>query len=87
MTFEILHVFENKPPRLARWVTTLYPSLRISSFEVLPFNMIHHLRRAAKRAHPFFVALRFVPNANGALGLGKDKREWLQIGRFLLDER
>jgi hypothetical protein len=87
MTFEMLHVFENKPLRLARWGITLYPGLRISSFEMNPFNVIHHLRRAAKRAHPFFVALRFVPNADGALGLGEDKREWLQIGRFLLDER
>jgi hypothetical protein len=89
MAFEMLHVLENKPLRLARWVITLYLSVRISSFEVNPFNVIHHLRRAAKRAHPLLIALRFVANADGALALGKDKRKWLEVGRgrFLLDER
>jgi hypothetical protein len=75
MAFEMLHVFENKPLRLARWVTTLYPGLRIFSFEVIPFNVIHHLRRAAKRAHPLFVALRFVSNAEQALSLATDDGE------------
>jgi hypothetical protein len=75
MAFEMLHVFENKPLRLARWVTTLYPGLRIFSFEVIPFNVIHHLRRAAKRAHPLFVALRFVSNAEQALSLATDEGE------------
>lgn len=75
MTFEMLHVFENKPLRLVYWVIILYPGFRISSFEVNPFNVIYYLRKAAKRVYPFFVALRFVPNADGALGLGKDKRE------------
>jgi hypothetical protein len=62
MAFEILHVFENKPLRLARWVITLYPSLWIFSFEVIPFNVIYYLRRAAKRAYPLFVALRLISN-------------------------
>ena len=89
VAFEMLHVLENKPLRLAYWVITLYLSVRISSFEVTPFNVIHHLRRAAKRAHPLLVALRFVANADRALAVAKDKREWLEIGRgrFLLDER
>jgi hypothetical protein len=68
-------------------VIILYPSLRVSSFKVKPFNVIYHLRRAAKKAHPFFVALRFVPNADRALGLGKGKREWLQIGQFFLNKK
>jgi hypothetical protein len=42
VTFEILQLFENKPLGLARWVTTLYLSLRISSFKVNVFNVIHH---------------------------------------------
>jgi len=87
MIFEMLQVFENKPLRLARWVITLYPGLRIFSFEVSPFNVIHHLRRAAKRTHPLLIALQFVTNAKGALCLSKDKRKELGIGRFLLDER
>jgi len=87
MAFEMLQVLENKPLRLAHWVITLYLSVWVSSFEVNPFNVIHHLRRAAKRAHPLLKALRFVANADRALALGKDKREWLKIGRFLLDER
>src|SRR3954447_22972798 len=80
MAFEMLHVLENKPLRLARWVMTLYLSVRISSFEVNPFNVIHHLRRAANRAHRLLIALRFVANADRALALGKLKREWLEIG-------
>lgn len=87
VAFEILQVYKNKPLGLARWVITLYPGVRISSFEVNPFNVIHHLLRAAKRAHPLLIALRFVANADRALVLGKDKREWLELGRFLLDER
>jgi len=79
MIFEAFQVFENKPLRLARWVTTLYPSLRIFPFKVNPFNVIHHLRKAAKRAHPLFVALQFVTNTKGALRLGMNKREWLEI--------
>jgi len=87
VAFEMLHVLENKPLRLAYWVITLYLSVRISSFEVTPFNVIHHLRRAAKRAHPLLIALRFVANADRALVLGKLNREWLELGRFLLDKR
>jgi hypothetical protein len=87
MIFEILQVFENQPLKLAYWVIILHLSLQIFSFEVTPFNVIHHLRRAAKRAHPLLIALRFVANADGALALSKNKREWLEIGRFLLDER
>jgi hypothetical protein len=42
--------------------------------------MIPHLRNAAKRTHPLLIALRFVANADRALGLGKDERERLEIG-------
>ena len=56
VTFEVLYVLENKPLRLARWVITLCLSVRISSFKVNPFNVIHHLRRTAKRAHPLLIA-------------------------------
>jgi hypothetical protein len=63
MIFEMLQMFENKPLRLVCWVTTLDPGLRIFPFEVLPFNVIHHLSRTAKRAYPVLVALRFVSNA------------------------
>lgn len=49
MMFEMLQVLENKPLRLARWVTILYPGVRILPFEVILFKVIHHLRRAAKR--------------------------------------
>jgi len=88
MTFEMLHVFEDKPLRLAHWVITLYLGVWISSFEMNPFNVIHHLRRAAKRAHPLLIALRFVANADRALVLSKRKREWLETGRrgLLLDD-
>jgi hypothetical protein len=79
VVFEMLQVFENKPLRLTRWVRTLYPRLRISSFEMNTFNVIHHLRRATKRAYSLFVALRFVSNTEWALSLtineGKDRRE------------
>jgi hypothetical protein len=75
MVFEILHVFEIKPLRLARRVAILYPGLRIFSFEVIPFNVIHYIRRAAKGAHPLFVALRFVANAEQALSLATDEGE------------
>jgi hypothetical protein len=56
-------------------VTTLYLSLRISSFKVNVFNVIHHRRWAAKFAHPLFVALRFVPDAEYALLLSAIKGE------------
>jgi hypothetical protein len=67
VAFEILQLFENKPLRLAYWVKTLYLSLRISSFKVNVFNVIHHRHRAAKFAYPLFVALRFIPDAERAL--------------------
>jgi hypothetical protein len=57
VAFEMLQVFENKPLRLAHWVITLYLGVWISSFEVNPFNVIHHLRRAAKRAHPIWICI------------------------------
>lgn len=75
MAFEILQVFENKPLRLTRWVTTLYFGLRIFSFEVITFNMIQHLRRAAKGTYPFFVAPRLVSNTKQALSLATDKEK------------
>jgi hypothetical protein len=56
-------------------VTTLYPGIQIFSFEVIPFNMIHHLQRAAKRAYPLFVALRFVSNVEQALSLAINEGE------------
>jgi hypothetical protein len=52
---------------------TLYPGRRILSFEVNPFNVIYHLRRAAKRAYPLFVALRFISNVERALSLATDE--------------
>jgi hypothetical protein len=91
MVFEMLQVIENKPLRLAYWVTTFHPGLRILSFEVTAFNVIHHLRRATKRAHPVFVTLRFVANAERALSLTtnerEDTKEWISVRRLLLDEK
>ena len=75
MAFEILYVFENKPLRLIRQVIILYLSLQIFSFKVIPFNVIYYLRRAAKRAYPLFVALRFVSNIEQALSLTIDEGE------------
>ena len=75
VAFEMFYVFENKPLRLAQWVITLYLGVRISSFEVNPFNVIHHFCRSAKRAHPLFVALRFVSNTEWALTLATDEAE------------
>lgn len=90
MVFEMLQVFENEPLRLACWVTTLYPGLQIFSFKVNSFNVIHYLCRAAKRAYPLFVALRFVSNAEQALSLttnkGEDTRDWINIRRLFLDD-
>jgi hypothetical protein len=68
-------VLENKPLRLACWVITLDPGLRIFPFEVSPSNVIHHLGRAAKRAYPVFVTLRFVFNAKETLSLATNKGE------------
>jgi hypothetical protein len=79
MIFEAFQVFENKPLRLTRWVITLYPGLQIFPFEMNPFNVIHHLHKAAKRAHPLLIALRFVTNTDGTLGLSKDEREGFKI--------
>jgi hypothetical protein len=75
VAFEILQLFENKSLRPTYWVKTLYLSLRISSFEVNVFNVIHHRRRAAEFAHPLFVALRFIPDAEWALLLAAFKGE------------
>ena len=54
-----------------------------------PFNVIYYLRKAAERAYPLLIALRFVANTDRALALSKDKREWLggRRGRFLLNKR
>jgi hypothetical protein len=87
MAFEMLHVLENKPLRLTRWVITLYLGVGVSSSDVNPFNVIHHLYRGAERAHSLLIALQFVANTDRALVLSKLKREWLEIRRFLLDER
>jgi hypothetical protein len=75
VVFEILQVFKNESLRLTRWVVTLYSGRRILFFEVDPFNVIYYLRRAAKRAYPLFVALRFVSNAERALSLATDEGE------------
>jgi hypothetical protein len=75
MVFEMLQVFKNKPLRLTRWVTALNPSLRIFPLQVLPFNMIHHLGRTAKRAYPVLVALRFVSNTEQTLSLATNEGE------------
>jgi hypothetical protein len=75
MIFEVLQVFESKPLRLARWVTTLDPGLRVFLFKVLPFNVIYHLGRTAKRAYPVLVALRFVSNTEQTLSLAINERE------------
>jgi hypothetical protein len=75
MAFEILHVFEDKPLRLVRGVTILDPGLRIFSFKVIPFNVIHYLCKAVKRAYPLFIALRFVANIEQALSLTIDEGE------------
>ena len=87
MIFEMLQAFEDQPLRLAHGVATRERLLRIDTFQVNAFHVIPHLRNAAKAPHPFLVALRFVANADGALGLGEDEREWLEIGRFLLYQR
>jgi hypothetical protein len=83
-------VFENKPLRHTRRVTTLYLSSWIFSLKVISFNMIHHLRRAAIGAHPFFVAPRFVPNTEQALTLatdeGKDRSERSDLRRLFLEK-
>lgn len=47
MALEMLQVREDKPWRLADWVIACYPGLWIFPFEVDPFNVVHHLRRAA----------------------------------------
>jgi hypothetical protein len=51
------------------------------------FDVIPHLRNAAKATHPLLIALRFAANADRALGLGKDDRKWLEIGGSLLCKR
>jgi hypothetical protein len=78
--FEMHQVVEDQPLRLAHGVVTGKCLLRIDTFQVNAFDVIPHLRNAAKGTHPLFVALRFVANADGALGLGEDEREWLEIG-------
>jgi hypothetical protein len=42
---------------------------------VIPFNVIYYLQRAAKRAYPLFVALRFISNTEQALSLTIDEGE------------
>ncbi len=71
----MLQVVKNKPLRLTLWITTLDPSPRIFPFQVLPFNVIHHLGRTAKRAYPVLVALRFVSNTEQTLSLAANEGE------------
>ena len=78
--FEMLQVFEDQPLRLPHGVATGKFLLQYDTSQVKTFNVISYLRNAAKGPHPLFVALRFVANADGALGLGDDKGEWLEIG-------
>jgi hypothetical protein len=78
--FEMHQVVEDHPLRLAYGVVTGERLLRINTFQVNIFHVIPHLRNAVKVPHPLLVALRFVANADGALGLGEDEREWLEIG-------
>ena len=66
--------------RLAHGVATGDCLLRYDPSEVNAFDMIPHLRNAAKRTHPLIIALQFVANADWALGLGKDEREGPEIG-------
>jgi hypothetical protein len=91
MNFEMLDVFEHKPLRLTRGMMTLYPGFWVSALEVSPFNVVHHRRRPTKGAHPLFVALRFVANAERALGLATDEGEnrfnGPDLGRILFGNR
>jgi hypothetical protein len=43
------------------------------------FDVILYFRNIAKIIYSLLVALRFVANADRALGLGEDEREWLEI--------
>jgi hypothetical protein len=78
--FEMLQVFEDQPLRLAHGVVIGERLLRIDTFQVNAFDVIPYLRSAAKGTHALFVALRFIANADRALGLSEDEREWLEIG-------
>jgi hypothetical protein len=53
---------------------------RIDTFQVNAFDMISHLRNAAKATHPLLVTLRFVANIDKGLGLSEDEKKWLEIG-------
>jgi hypothetical protein len=66
--------------RLAHRVAAGDRLLRHKSSQVNAFDVISHLGNATKRTHPLLIALRFVANAEGALGLGTDERERLKIG-------
>lgn len=48
-----------------------------------PFDVIHHLRRAAKGAHPLFVALPLVADAERAPILAPHKGERMSEGSGL----
>jgi hypothetical protein len=79
IAFEMLQMFKDQPLRFAHRVATGDCLLWYDPSEVNTFNMIPHLRNTAKQTHLLLVALRFVANAKGALGLGTDKREQLKI--------
>lgn len=78
--FEGLQILENelRRLRLAHGIATRERLLRYNTSQVNSFNVISHLRNAAETTHPLLIALRFVPNANRTLGLGKEEREWLE---------
>jgi hypothetical protein len=89
---ESLQILENqlRRLRLAHGMATRERLLWYNSSQVNAGDVIPHLRNTAETTHPLLIALRFVANANGTLGLRKEERErleWLETGRFLLYER
>jgi hypothetical protein len=57
MIFEMHQVVEDQPLRLAHEVATGERLLRIDTFQINTFDVIPHLRNAAKATHPLPVAL------------------------------
>lgn len=87
MILKMHQVTENRLLRVAHEVATGDRLLQYDPSQVHAFDVIPHVGNATKAAHPLLVALRFVANAEGALGLGTDEGEWLRIWCFLLHER
>jgi hypothetical protein len=78
--FEMIQMLEDQPSGLAHGVATRDCRLRFDSSQVSPFDVIPHLRNAAKGTHPRLITLRFVADTDRALSLGKDEGERLRIG-------